>query len=145
MESSKIQNLKYYIISRVSNCIIENANKFYMASKLKKIGYSVQEIFFHIPTVVKILLGKYLFIYQIEMVVTTKCSLRCKDCSNLMQYYKSPYHVDIKKNLKALKNLLDNVDEIGTLTFLGGEPLLYPDLVELLGGVLIAPRLERCA
>ncbi len=41
MKSNKIRNLKYYIISRVSNCTVECANKFYMAGKFKKVLYSV--------------------------------------------------------------------------------------------------------
>lgn len=36
MKNGGLRVLKYYIISRVSDCTLENANKFYGVSKLKK-------------------------------------------------------------------------------------------------------------
>ena len=37
--------------------------------------------------ILQVLSGKKLAISYVELVVTTKCSLRCKYCSNLIQYY----------------------------------------------------------
>ncbi len=34
-----------------------------------------------------------LVVNSLDVVVTEKCSLKCKDCSNLMQYYQSPVTV----------------------------------------------------
>ena len=36
-------------------------------------------------------------------MVTTKCSLKCNNCSNLMQYYTNAEHTDYEKILTALK------------------------------------------
>ena len=34
-------------------------------------------------------------IKSLDLVVTERCTLKCQDCSNLMQYYKSPVNADI--------------------------------------------------
>lgn len=77
------------------------------------------------------ILGK-VYLPYIEMVVTTKCSLRCKDCSNLMQYYNKPYDVDFEVIKKSIEKLTNAVDKIQIFRILGGEPFLYPYLDEML-------------
>jgi len=64
----------------------------------------------------------------IDIQVTEKCSMKCIDCSNLMQYYEKPINAD--KNLleSSLEKLLNSVDKIYDARVLGGEPFLYNDL-----------------
>ncbi len=68
------------------------------------------------------------YIYKTEFVVTSKCSLRCKKCANLMQYYKSPESFDEKELLLSLNKYLECIDYVSLLHILGGEPFLYPHL-----------------
>jgi len=90
----------------------------------------------HIGTVFKIIRKKYLSLLYVEIVVTTHCSLKCKFCSNFIQYYKKPYHVDIETNLKSIGRLLEAVDNICLVRLLGGETLLYPELEQLLSSLI---------
>lgn len=60
----------------------------------------------------------------LELVITEKCSLKCKNCANLMQYYKNPAHENLNKQIKALKNIIKCYDQINILRLIGGEPLL---------------------
>ncbi|MCI9535331.1 MAG: radical SAM protein [Lachnospiraceae bacterium] len=86
--------------------------------------------------ILQVLSGKKLAISYVELVVTTKCSLRCKYCSNLIQYYdihtKKPYDSKLNKNILAINKLLTVVNVINEFCVLGGEPFLYQDLFELL-------------
>ncbi|MDR3223806.1 MAG: radical SAM protein [Methanobrevibacter sp.] len=68
----------------------------------------------------------------IELVVTTKCNLNCKDCVNLMQYYDNPYNIEIENLVYDVKQIIDIVDNILELRVIGGEPLLNTELPKLL-------------
>ena len=62
-------------------------------------------------------------IRSLDIVITTKCSMKCESCANLMQYYTSPQNTD-EKILTAVENLNNNVDEISEFRIIGGEPLI---------------------
>ena len=81
---------------------------------------------------IKVLLGKELIIPYVELVLTTVCNLRCSGCSALIYRYKKPEHIDQDINIKSLKNLLEACDSLTYLRLLGGEPLCYPKLKEII-------------
>lgn len=66
----------------------------------------------------------YFMIPQVDFVVTTKCSLKCRYCANLMQYYQHPYDVDMDVLTKSLEKFLAAVDYVRTVLVLGGEPFV---------------------
>lgn len=68
----------------------------------------------------------------LDLPVTQCCTLLCRDCSNLMQYFSKPIHYDLGRLLDAFDQLEACVDEIVNLTVLGGEPLMYRELPILL-------------
>ena len=72
--------------------------------------------------------GNPLVIDTLDLAITERCSLRCENCANLIQYYTKPVDGDVCDNLKALKRLLQCVDLIGSVHILGGEPLLCEKL-----------------
>lgn len=78
------------------------------------------------------LTGKVFNVKYTEIVLTTVCTLNCKGCSALMGEYKKPYHTDLEKNIKALERMLNLIDSIRHFRLLGGEPLCYPNLYEVL-------------
>ena len=69
---------------------------------------------------------------SLDIVLTEKCSLKCKDCSNLMQYYKAPKNSDHTSLLEEIQIILDTVDYISEIRLIGGEPLVYKKLDEVL-------------
>jgi glycosyltransferase involved in cell wall biosynthesis len=76
-------------------------------------------------------------IRTVDLIITEKCSMRCQDCANLMQYYEHP----IDESSAALFDMVDaflrNVEEIGEVRVIGGEPLMNRDchrIVEKLTG-----------
>ncbi len=61
---------------------------------------------------------------RIQYVVSERCSLKCRDCSHLMQYYQQPQDIDLIKYKASFDLLLENVDCIAELRILGGEPFM---------------------
>lgn len=113
----------------------------YYRDRVKELGFSQAKILWKIwymlrvtvqPDIFrkmwKIVLGKYVYVRQVEAVMTTKCSLKCRDCANLMQYYRNPYDIDFSMLSMSLCNFLDRIDEIGTVVLVGGEPFLSLDM-----------------
>jgi organic radical activating enzyme len=74
----------------------------------------------------------YTTVSVLEFVVTTRCNLKCRDCANLMQYYKTPSHIDTGTILHSIDRVFQFIDYIVDVNLLGGEPLLNPDLPQIL-------------
>jgi len=60
---------------------------------------------------------------SLDVVLTTKCSMKCESCCNLMQYFVAPKNTD-DQILKAVSTLEENVDLISEFRIIGGEPLV---------------------
>lgn len=117
----------------------------YYRDRVKDLGFShakvMQKLWYMFYTMIrpdifkkmlKILMGKYSYIRQVEIVMTTKCSLKCRDCANLMQYYMNPYDTDFSTISFSINNLLNKIDEIGTVVLVGGEPFLSSNIKEII-------------
>lgn len=75
--------------------------------------------------------GEGLYCHQVDLMITQKCSLKCRDCLNLMQYYQKPINAD-KNEIFSEIDRLDNIfDEIEQLHILGGEPFMNKDIYEI--------------
>ncbi len=61
---------------------------------------------------------------RIQYVVSERCSLKCRDCSHLMQYYKQPQDIDLEKYKEAFDLMMDQIDYVAELRILGGEPFM---------------------
>lgn len=60
---------------------------------------------------------------HMDLVITECCSLKCRDCSNMMQYYQRPEHLTSEEVIRDLSKLLESV-HVGELKILGGEPFV---------------------
>lgn len=85
---------------------------------------------------------KALHLDYFEVVVTTRCTLRCQNCANLMQYYHQPMHVDWDVIEKSVKRLLECIDRVERVGVLGGEPLLYPELDKIIYLLESSPKVK---
>jgi hypothetical protein len=72
-----------------------------------------------------------LFIRSVDLVLTEKCSLKCKDCANLMQYYDNPINIDGDELHQDLEDLCAVADEINEIRIIGGEPLMNKNFHEI--------------
>ena len=72
--------------------------------------------------------SRKLHISRLVVQLGTKCSLRCKDCSNLMQYYRPQMDLNINKITEAIDTLLAISYNILRVEFIGGEPFCAQNL-----------------
>ncbi len=111
----------------------------YRAKKIKSKVISFFYILYlcirHLDRIIRSFNGDYLVIPRLEIAVTSRCSLKCKNCSSLMQHYKKPFDISVDTNVKTIRRILDAADQVNQLKILGGEPFLYKDLDKVLSEV----------
>ena len=73
---------------------------------------------------------------NIDLVLTEKCSLKCKDCSNLMQFYAKPVDEDYDLLIPSINNFMNTVDYVHEIRLIGGEPLLYKKIDHVINHLL---------
>ena len=78
-------------------------------------------------------IGKEVHIPYFELVLTTRCTLRCKSCYNLMQYFspQNAYTCTLQGITAALDALFSVVDSVKRVRIIGGEPLLFKDIAKV--------------
>ena len=69
---------------------------------------------------------------RLVVVVGTKCSLRCKECNNLIPYFKPQKDFDINDIKLALDRVMQTVEAIEVCELIGGDPFLSSNLYDLL-------------
>lgn len=80
---------------------------------------------------------------HMNLVVTTKCTLRCKDCLHLIPYHKCPEDVPYEEIEENIRKLVKFVDIIGTVTVLGGEPFVYKEIASVLKLLIRTKKVKR--
>lgn len=76
--------------------------------------------------------GHGLVITHCELVLTERCSLRCRDCADLMQYYQHPEDLNADELISSFSRFIDTIDMLVELRLLGGEPFLYRNIDQVL-------------
>ncbi len=84
----------------------------------------------------------YLYMYHVEIPVTQKCTLKCKDCSFMMPYFEHPIDYKAEDLLKYMDRLINSVDSIQILRILGGEPFVYKDLDLIISKALSSNKIK---
>ena len=82
--------------------------------------------------IVQLLTGSRVEIPFVEYAVTTRCTLKCRKCSNLIPYMDRRADLPLDTVNKEINRLLKCTDYIYRFKVHGGEPFLYPALAELL-------------
>ena len=76
------------------------------------------------------------YMRSVDVMITTRCSLKCVSCSNLMQYYVNPKNSEHNSTLEALEILSKNVDYISEFRVIGGEPLMNKGWDIIVDGIM---------
>lgn len=71
-------------------------------------------------------------IVHMGLTVSECCTLKCRDCSFLMQYYHNPRNIDIGKYKYCVDRFLDIVDMVTEIRPIGGEPFINPEMYKVL-------------
>lgn len=91
----------------------------------------------------KIFNTKYGYYEYLEIPITTKCSLRCKNCSNIIPYYTNRFDYDIDILLKSIKEFLKLINNIVYIRVLGGEPFLSNNLYKVLNLLIKSNKIQK--
>ena len=75
---------------------------------------------------------KYLYVKSLDVQITEKCSLGCKDCSNLMQYYSKPKDSDYETLIRSINKFMNCVDEIYEFRVIGGDPFMNKEMHKII-------------
>lgn len=69
-----------------------------------------------------------LTVQSVDLMITEKCTMKCRDCSNLMQYYEHPENADMGEMYAMIDGLCSKMDEIYEFRVIGGEPFVHKEL-----------------
>jgi len=68
----------------------------------------------------------------LELLVTHKCTLKCKDCIAMMPYFTNQKNMDLDLMLQSIDKCFEYIDIVNYFHIIGGEPLLFPHLTQVL-------------
>ncbi len=73
-----------------------------------------------------------LFLPRVSLVITERCTLKCKLCAEYSPYFPKTSFAPIEDLKKAIDMLFCCVDAVGDFSVSGGEPLLHPEVYEVI-------------
>jgi len=82
---------------------------------------------------------------SIDIQITERCSLKCKDCSNLMQYYDNPINGELDLMFKSIKRFMACVDNVYEFRVLGGDPFMNKDLHKIINNLASYKQVKKIA
>jgi len=69
-----------------------------------------------------------LTVQSLDLIITERCSMKCKDCSNLMQYYEKPENADLNEMFQTIDTMSRKMDEMYEFRVIGGEPFMNKEI-----------------
>ncbi len=76
--------------------------------------------------------GKKIYLGYCVLCITTKCSLRCKECASFVNYYHPQSDYSLMNIKEYFGRFLSVIDGIQELELMGGEPFLCGEFNEIL-------------
>lgn len=127
---------KPLVKNTIEHNLIEPVRKemFYVLN-YKNISINSSRWYEYCATIESMLEKEKLIIPRVVLQLTQKCTLKCKGCNNLMPRYTKPENFDLKEVISGLKIFTDKVDRILVLELIGGEPLVYPYLIDVIEAI----------
>jgi len=86
-----------------------------------------------------------LFVQSVDIIITERCSLKCRDCSNLMQYYKRPENSSLEEMLRTIEVFCSYMDEVHEFRVIGGEPFMNKDFHLIVNKLIFEPKIQKIA
>lgn len=91
-----------------------------------------ENVLFKLHFFLKLLINEWnreiTYISRIAVITTTRCSLKCQLCANLIPYFEKKEDIDYKDIIRDIRALEEKVDKIYCVELVGGEPFLHQDL-----------------
>ena len=83
------------------------------------------------------------FMHSVDIVISEKCTLNCKDCANLMQYYNDAKNINYEMIVRDFENLTSKIDHVFEVRLIGGEPFFNKDIYKIIDYFLQSPKLSK--
>lgn len=80
---------------------------------------------------IHIITGRFELDY-VEIFITSKCNLQCRDCSVLIPYLDKMQDFKIQDAIQDLSVFLNSIDYVYKVGILGGEAMLHKDFLKML-------------
>lgn len=143
------------------NCLIDMSSKYKVIisnhytvtrraieKQLDEWGYKKNKDYSYYEFFIAIWNWKYkqkLVASYITINITNFCSLRCKKCAAYVPYIENPSHRDLELIKRDIDGLFSVFDGVARFQIVGGEPMVYPQLDELLGylGLKYAHKIDK--
>lgn len=84
-----------------------------------------------------------LFLRSVDIIITERCSNRCRDCANLMQYYERPRDCNTNELIANIDAFCTLVDEVNEFRVLGGEPFMNREAHVVIGRLIDEPKVKK--
>jgi len=110
LENTDFSNAK--LISKLQPLLIERRIAFYKNMAMKDEYAS----------------NGFLNLKSVDIQITERCSLKCKDCSNLMQYYTKQENTDLEIMFKSIERFLSCVNNVDEFRIIGGDPFMNKEM-----------------
>lgn len=66
-----------------------------------------------------------------DFFITTRCTMNCKLCAAAVPYIKKPCHTPKEQAFREIEKFFEIWDYAERVEFIGGEPLMHPDIYEI--------------
>ena len=83
------------------------------------------------------------FLRSVDIIITERCSLKCRDCSNLAQYYKNPKNCNIKKLIESIDAFCSIIDEVNEFRVIGAEPFMNKEYHLIIKRLTDEPKVKK--
>lgn len=132
-----IPQLEQMIFKNIYNCVGLLENTDFLGADIDIDPLNVRrQIALHKSSCLKNSDGGILNLKYVDIIVTERCSLKCKDCSNLMQYYINPKNCDLTLLLDSIDKLMKCVDYLNEFRVIGGEPFMNNELHKVMSRLI---------
>ena len=84
-----------------------------------------------------------LFLRSVDLIITERCSLKCRDCSNLMQYYDDPKDCDINDLIRSIDAFCAVIDGLNEFRVIGGEPFMNKEINLVIKRLIDEPKVRK--
>jgi organic radical activating enzyme len=106
-----------------------------IAESLKKLNFVENEDFCSLDKFIAMWYWfnqKKVCLSEVHMAITTKCTLKCKNCNMYIPYHGFGENISMENVKENIDLLFRKIDKVYVFCLLGGEPLMHPHLEEII-------------